>query len=60
MKPPCPDCGHVHTPGDARAVGRFDPDAIALYRANYPNSPLRTSRDEAMQDMCAHRQELTP
>lgn len=58
---PCP-CGLGYSkPGstNARVVGsRFLP-SLHLYRADVPDSPLRTSRDEALEDYCAltHRGE---
>ena len=55
IKPPCPDCGHVHTTADTWAVGRFAPGPIG-YTARYPGAPLRASREEAEKDMCDWRQ----
>ena len=56
VKPPCPDCGHVHTAADIYAVGRFNPGGTIGYRARYPGAPLRASRDEAAKDLCTWRQ----
>lgn len=55
VKPPCPDCGHVHTAADIYAVGRFNPGGTIGYRARYPGAPLRASRDEAAKDLCDWR-----
>ena len=56
VKPPCSDCGHVHTAADIYAVGRFSPSGPIGYCARYPGAPLRASRDEAAKDMCKWRQ----
>ena len=55
VKPPCPDCGHVHTAADIYAVDRFNPDGPIGYRAREPGAPLRASRDEAAKDLCDWR-----
>lgn len=39
VKPPCPDCGHVHTAADIYAVGRFSPGGPIGYCARYPGAP---------------------
>lgn len=49
----CPACGHVHTNGDAIAVGRFT--GTRGYRAR-SGGPLRETRDEAERDECRLRQ----
>ena len=56
VKPPCPDCGHVHTAADIYAVDRFSPGGPIGYCARYPGAPLRASRDEAAKDLCDWRQ----
>ena len=56
VKPPCPDCGHVHTAADIYTAGRFNPDGPIGYTARYPGAPLRASREEAVKDMCKWRQ----
>jgi len=56
IKPPCRDCGHVHTTADTWAIGRFSPSGLAAgYRANYPGAPVRASREKAAKDMCEWR-----
>ena len=59
MNPSCPECDHTHTTTDTIAVGRFLP-AGPQYRAQYVNSPLRTTRAAAERDMCRFRQSLHP
>lgn len=59
---PCPDCGHIHTAADARAVGRFRPEGALGYRANLsgmPTGSLRNTRAEAVRDACLMRQRHT-
>jgi hypothetical protein len=42
--------------GAARAVGRFRPEGVLGYRAtNAPDAPLRSSRDQAIEDEYAWR-----
>ena len=55
----CPECDHVHTTADTVAVGRFLPTG-PQYRAQYVNSPLRTTRAAAERDMCEFRRTLHP
>lgn len=57
IKPPCPHCGHTHSADWTVAVGRFDPNGIAGYRAAYDGAPLRLFRWEAELDMCQYKQE---
>ena len=57
MKPPCPDCGHIHTATDTAAVRRFEPTLTHTFRATYPGAPTRLTRAHAERDMCNHRQE---
>lgn len=55
MLPLCPACGSAHTSGDTSAVGRFNPNGPDGYMARFPGSPVRCTRDEALQDICDHR-----
>jgi len=59
MKPPCPDCGRIHTTADTHALRRFEPTLAHTYAAAYPGAPERTTRTAAERDMCRHRQEQT-
>ena len=52
MKPPCPICDRIHDPSDVRAIGRFDPDGPAGYRADLPGAKVRSTRVEAQRDVC--------
>lgn len=52
----CGLCGAVHVPTDAPAVGRFLAGGPSGYRARYGGAPLRSSRAEALEDMCNARQ----
>lgn len=54
----CPDCDHLHTAADTVAIGRFTPPPT--FRASYVDSPERTTRAAAEQDMCRMRQTLRP
>lgn len=56
IKPPCPKCGHTHSTDWTVAVGRFDPNGIAGYRATYDDAPLRQTRAHAELDMCQYVQ----
>ena len=57
MKPPCPDCHRIHASTDTYALRRFVPALTHTYRADYPDSPERTTRAAAERDACRHRQE---
>lgn len=46
-------CGWAHDSGMAHAVGRFNPDGPAGYRAR-SGGPLRATRAEAAADECAN------
>lgn len=54
MNPSCSVCGYVHTVDDVVALGRFSSYATT-YRARFPDSPVRTTREDADADMCAWR-----
>jgi len=49
----CPACKHIHASADTYAVGRFSPNGVVGYRAAYPGSLMRSTRDEAVADWCA-------
>lgn len=51
--PTCPRCGWVHGSDAARAIGVFS--GLKGWRANYPDAPLRQSRDDAETDYCNHQ-----
>ena len=51
--PWCSVCGRVHQSDDAYAVGRFAPGPVQ-YRGRFERAPLRATRAEAVDDMCAH------
>ena len=53
MKPACVICGHIHTPGDAVAVGRFG--GAVRYAAANGSTPPRATRAEAEADQCDWR-----
>ncbi|MCW2757001.1 MAG: hypothetical protein JWO46_747 [Nocardioidaceae bacterium] len=63
----CP-CGHVHSFGDVRSIGRFQPNGPTGYVAyvNGKTGPARSTRREAMNDVCplwkppAHTTPTTP
>ena len=49
MSKPCSVCGHVHSPEDAVAIGRFRADGVTGYTSTAPpEHPLRGSREEAV------------
>lgn len=54
----CPTCGRVHYAGMAQQVGRFQPDRPATFRADYPDAPDRSTRVEAIADMCRYLKEV--
>lgn len=56
LRPPCPDCGHVHASDDARRWARFEATAAPGYRARSGGS-LRATRAEAVADECRARVE---
>lgn len=55
LKELCGRCGHMHKAADAPAVGRFQVDGPLGYRALYEGAKLRSSRAEALVDMCNWR-----
>lgn len=55
-KPPCRRCTQVHLTTWTVAVGRFDANGPAGYRATFNGAPLRTTRQQAEQDMCDYQQ----
>ena len=56
MSKPCSVCGHVHSPEDAVAIGRFRADGVTGYTSTvHPEHPLRGSREEAEKDTCDWR-----
>jgi len=54
MNPPCSVCGYVHVVDDVVALGRFGSYATT-YRARFPDSLARATREDADADMCAWR-----
>lgn len=56
MRRPCGRCGALHLVTDAPSVGRFRTGGPLGYRARYPGAPLRSSRAEALEDVCNARQ----
>lgn len=54
LRPPCETCGHIHIAADAR-VRWPAPGQPVVYRADYPDSPTRPTREQAIQDMCDYR-----
>lgn len=58
VKPPCPDCGYRHSPGDTYALNRFNRAEPIAFRAAYDGAPNRTTRAAAEADMCRWRRQL--
>ena len=56
---PCPHCGHTTHP--THAVGRFHPSTTGLvFRAVYPDAPLRPTRADAEADQCRWQADADP
>lgn len=50
----CPFCRTIHGSDAARAIGRFRPGGPLGFRSSL-GGPLRSSRSEAVADLCAAR-----
>lgn len=51
----CPRCDHRHSIGGNTTVAGSRFTRPITYRARYPDAPTRTTREQAIQDMCDHR-----
>lgn len=53
--PSCPRCRRIHSSDAVVTLGRFRPEGPSGYRASHsPSVPIRSTREEAMEDVHAH------